>query len=106
MAPTRATKTVAKSKSIPKTVDVVFSLPVEVAANKVALCGDFNGWSTDGILLEQEDGAVWSAKVPLQIGQTYRFRYLCDGERWENAWVADGYVPNPFGSDDSIVVVA
>ncbi len=34
-----------------------------------------------------------------------RFRYLLDGERWENDWAADGYVPNPFGSEDSLLEV-
>ena len=35
----------------------------------------------------------------------YRYRYLLDGTRWENAWDADDYVPNPYGGDDSVVVV-
>jgi len=33
------------------------------------------------------------------------FRYLVDGERWENDWAADAYVPNPFGGEDSVVEV-
>jgi hypothetical protein len=28
-----------------------------------------------------------------------------DGERWENDREADGYAPNDFGTDDSIVEV-
>ncbi len=32
-------------------------------------------------------------------------KYLLDGERWENDWAADGYVPNPFASEDSVVEV-
>ena len=31
--------------------------------------------------------------------------YLLDGDRWENSWKADRYEPNPFGGDDSVVVV-
>ena len=39
----------------------------------------------------------------LPPGRAYRFRYLLDGHRWENDWDADAYVPNGFGSDDSVV---
>jgi hypothetical protein len=39
------------------------------------------------------------------VAQQCRFRYLLDGERWENDWTADAYVPNSFGSDDSVVEV-
>jgi len=30
---------------------------------------------------------------------------LLDGERWENAWQADWYEPNAFGSTNSVVIV-
>ncbi len=86
------------------TVDVTFVLPAEVQADSVFLCGEFNDWSGD-IKLEREPDGSWRATVPLLPGQTYRYRYLLDAERWENAWHADGYVPNPYGSEDSLVVV-
>ena len=41
--------------------------------------------------------------VGLDAGQAYRFRYLLDGQRWENDWAADAYQPNDFGGDDSVV---
>ena len=47
----------------------------------------------------------WRASMALDAGCRYRFRYLLDGFRWENDWAADDYVPNPFGSDDSVVSV-
>ena len=28
---------------------------------------------------------------------------LLDGQRWDNDWAADAYVPNSFGGDDSVV---
>ena len=43
--------------------------------------------------------------VSLPTEQSYRFRYLLDGERWDNDWAADAYVPNEFGSDDSLIKV-
>ena len=41
--------------------------------------------------------------VGLDAGRAYRFRYLLDGQRWENDWAADAYQPNDFGGDDSVV---
>ena len=86
------------------TVPVTFTLPAEVGAADVALCGDFNNWDTGPIpLIRETDG--WQVTVPLAPGNSYRFRYLLDGERWENAWDADRYEPNPYGSDNSVVTV-
>jgi hypothetical protein len=88
------------------TVPVTFSLPSEVGADDVALCGDFNGWDTGPIPLIRDDSdGAWQVTVPLAPGSSYRFRYLLDGERWENAWDADRYEPNPYGSDNSVVMV-
>ena len=52
----------------------------------------------------RKDGS-FSSIVSLKPGQSYRFRYLLDGTRWENDGAADAYVPNEFGSDDSVVNV-
>jgi hypothetical protein len=41
--------------------------------------------------------------VDLDAGRAYRFRYLLDGQRWDNDWAADAYVRNDFGGDDSVV---
>jgi hypothetical protein len=87
------------------TVDVRFTLPAEVQAGTVALCGEFNNWSAQDIRLERGADRSWQATAALEPGRSYRYRYLLDGERWENAWQADRYVPNPYGSTDSVVVV-
>jgi hypothetical protein len=87
------------------TVPVTFTLPAEVGAGDVALCGDFNNWDTGPIPLIRDTGGPWQVTVPLAPGSSYRYRYLLDGERWENAWDADRYEPNPYGSDNSVVMV-
>lgn len=86
-------------------VDVTFSLPADVRAGTVALCGEFNEWSADDIRLECGSDGSWRATVPLKPGRSYRYRYLLDGQQWENDRRADRYVPNPLGSTDSVVVV-
>ena len=65
-------------------VDVAFSLPADVDAGRVALCGDFNDWSAEATALERGDDGTWQVSVPLEPGRSYRYRYLLDGERWEN----------------------
>ena len=87
------------------TVPVTFTLPAEVGAADVALCGDFNNWDTGPIPLIRDTDGPWQVTVPLTPGSSYRYRYLLDGERWENAWDADRYEPNPYGSDNSVVMV-
>jgi 1,4-alpha-glucan branching enzyme len=84
---------------------VTFTLPALVEAQEVALLGDFNEWSSEANPLERTESGDWQTVVNLEAGRSYRFRYLLDGERWENAWSADDYLPNPHGTDDSLVVV-
>jgi hypothetical protein len=91
--------------SAPALVQVTFTLPGEVGADTVALCGEFDQWSADGIPLDRGSNGAWRTTVALEPGRSYRFRYLLDGERWENAWDADEYLPNGFGGTDSVIIV-
>jgi Glycogen recognition site of AMP-activated protein kinase len=91
-----------KSRDPDGKASVTFTLPAAVGARKAAICGEWNDWSADAHLMNVvEDG--FSLTIQLQVGRTYRFRYLLDGRRWENDWDADFYVPNGYGSDDSVV---
>ncbi len=87
------------------TLDVAFTLPADVEAISVALCGDFNNWSEHDIYLSRDTDGTWRTTVALEPGRAYRYRFLLDGERWENDRHADDYAPNPFGTVDSVVVV-
>lgn len=82
---------------------VTFKIPAEVGAESACLCGDFNDWAEDATPMKQRKDGSFSTTISLEPGRTYRFRYLLDGERWENDWEADRYLPNQFGSDDSVV---
>ena len=86
-------------------VDVTFTLPADVHADTVALCGEFNDWSAENARLERGSDGSWRVTVALEPGRSYRYRYLLDGHRWENDRQADRYVPNALGSIDSVVVV-
>lgn len=82
---------------------VTFDLPSEVNAGTVSLCGEFNEWDPSAHHMKRQKSGGFSTKISLRSGQTYRFRYLLDGQRWENDWAADGYSPNSFGTEDSLV---
>lgn len=83
--------------------EVTFVLPADAAGVSVHLCGEFNDWSvTSTPMFEAEDGS-FRVTVLLEAGRRYRYRYLVDGERWENDWAADDYVPNEFEGEDSAV---
>jgi hypothetical protein len=52
----------------------------------------------------RKDG-TYSFTRQFRTGQVYRFRYRINGNEWRNDEQADGYVPNPFGGEDSVVRV-
>ncbi|RJQ15099.1 MAG: glycoside hydrolase [Nitrospiraceae bacterium] len=86
---------------------VTFRLPKEAAADAqiVTVVGDFNNWSiTENRMKKLKDGA-FTLTLDLPCNREYRFRYFIDSRRWENDWSADKYVPNDFGTDDSVVIV-
>jgi hypothetical protein len=88
-----------------RTCRVTFDLPAEVEARKASLCGEFNDWSPKMHRMQHRRDGRFSVTVTLDAGRPYRFKYLLDGSRWENDWAADAYVPNQFGSEDSLVKV-
>ncbi len=86
---------------------VTFTLPGEAAsdAGKVTIVGDFNNWNAAESPMKKINNGDFEITLNLACGREYRFRYLIDGNRWENDWRADKYVPNNFGAEDSVVVV-
>jgi CHAD domain-containing protein len=81
---------------------VTFTLPAAVGAARAALCGEWNNWDPAVDVMERT-ASGFALTVKLEGGRRYRFRYLLDGHRWENDRAADDYVPNGFGSEDSVV---
>lgn len=86
--------------------NVTFNLPKEAAtgAEKVALVGDFNDWDATATEMKKLKTGAFKATVKLETGKEYQFRYLIDGETWENDWEADKYVPNNLSFEDNSVV--
>ena len=88
-----------------KTCRITFELPAEVSAQTACVCGDFNDWSpTEHPMAQRKDGR-FSVTISLPADRAYRYRFLLDGERWENDWDAETYVDNAYGTEDSLIRV-
>jgi 1,4-alpha-glucan branching enzyme len=86
-----------------KTCLVTFTLPAQVRAGSIHLYGDFTEWEKSPQAMTKQADGGFSITLSLSTGKDYRFRYLLDGQHWENDWAADAYVPNPFGTQDSVL---
>jgi 1,4-alpha-glucan branching enzyme len=86
---------------------VTFRLPREATngAEVVTIVGDFNDWSPTKSKMKKLKNGDFTITLPLDCNKEYRFRYLIDANRWENDWFAEKYVPNSFGTEDSVVAV-
>lgn len=84
-----------------------FRLPKDAApgARKVTIVGDFNGWDKGSNPMKKLKSGDFTITFELEAWREYRFRYLIDGELWENDWHADKYVKSPYGVEDSVVCV-
>lgn len=87
-----------------KSVRVTFELPGDVAADSIAIAGDFNEWNIekDIMKLDAKKG-VWKKGISFKPGDTLEFRYLVDGNEWRNDEAADRYVANPYWSENGVV---
>ncbi len=82
---------------------ITFILPNSTWADAIYLVGDFNEWNHSSHPFQCDREGTWTLTLDLEIGRCYQFRYLRDGA-WINDSQADGFVGNPHGSDNSLVV--
>ena len=86
-----------------KNCRVTFKLPAEINSQTARIFSEFNNWVGEN--MTRQKAGSFSYAITLPAGNKYRFRYLLDDNRWENDPQADGYVPNPYESEDSILKV-
>ena len=93
-----------KKKSVCK---VTFTVPRQLAAfaKTVHLLGDFNDWNRSVTPMKRLKNGTFTGALFLRQDAEYEFRYLLDGLTWENDPQPDKYAPNPYGSENSVVVV-
>jgi 1,4-alpha-glucan branching enzyme len=80
--------------------EVTFRTGTADWAERATVVGEFNDWATDATPMER-NGDHFEVTLPLPPGE-YRYRYLFDGQHWDNDPEADGYVANDYGSEDSV----
>ncbi|NLV73862.1 MAG: glycoside hydrolase [Chloroflexi bacterium] len=85
---------------------VTFTLPATIWAETITLVGDFNNWNTLSHPFQRSrDDTSWQVTLELDTGATYQFRYLVNGNQWQNDPQADGSAVNPFGGVNSILTL-
>lgn len=92
----------AQTTPVAEPVIVHFRLRDTNGASHACVVGEFNDWSRTANPMDR-DGDDFTTTIALAPGCAYRFRYLLDGQRWENDWAADAYVPNDCGGEDSVI---
>ncbi|QTH64181.1 isoamylase early set domain-containing protein [Psychrosphaera ytuae] len=71
-------------------------------AHSAEVLGEFNNWTPTP--MKRLKSGDFTLTVALEKGKQYQFRYLLDGEQWENDWEADAYLPSPLSYEDNSVV--
>lgn len=72
------------------------------AARTVTVAGDFNGWDSRSIRLQDRGGGRWEAVVPLQPG-VYQYMFVIDEKRWIPDPTATETVDDGFGQRNSLM---
>lgn len=97
-----------KSNSVSKAPQAAGARRVKIEvkadeANEVAITGDFNRWLQKGVRLSHDGDGIWRTLLELAPGE-YQYRLLVDGE-WRDHSGAAKHVPNPFGTENCVLVV-
>lgn len=81
-------------------------MPAEAApeAKEVKLVGEFSEWTKSPIEMKKLKNGSFKTVVNLETGKEYEFRYVIDGDRWENDWEADAYRPSAVALEENSVV--
>lgn len=86
-----------------KVCEVTFVLSSDVQAASAVLVGDFNNWEKNATPMKQTKNGTWQAKVKLEAGREYQYRYVVNGAEWANDQSADRYAAHPYGGENSVV---
>jgi len=90
------------------TCKVTFSFALNAAdgVKTIQVLGDFNNWDNKVAPKMKKGKEDFSTSIELNAGQSYEFKYLLDGTKWENDFSADSYVITPFsGISNSVLVL-
>ena len=86
-------------------IQVTFLMPAINGCACLYLVGKFDDWQESVYRMECADDGTWSLVLELEPGREYQYRYRTDTGCWHSDPSASGYVPNPDGSVNSVVVI-
>ena len=75
------------------------------SSESALVVGEFNSWSFQENPMKKLKNGSFSVTLSLQAGNAYQFRYVLEGNTWVNDVEADGYVPNQYGEENSVITV-
>ena len=81
--------------------DVTFEFEREDVKSVELFC-DFNDWKAVEMKFNKKS-KTFKVKIRLPKDGSYHFRYLLNNSEWENDAQADQYLPNVFGTENSVV---
>ena len=90
----------SRTRKGPKKESVLFEY-FDPSAQVVALVGDFSRWNPVGKPMKRDAGGLWKVKVSLAPG-TYQYKFVVNGERWEEDPLNLQRVMNEHGTFNSI----
>jgi hypothetical protein len=76
---------------------------LDLAANRVSLSGDFNGWSPSATPMRRDSSGYWETTVDLAPGR-YQYKFVVDGE-WIPDPLAREHAWNHHGTLNSVLEV-
>ncbi len=86
---------------------VTFNLPKKLAqeGEKACVVGEFNQWSIEATPMKKMRNGNFKVTVDLDPDREYQFRYLIDGQFWQNDEQADKRIPNNYSGDENSVII-
>ena len=85
-------------------VDVTFRTSLDHDVEGVSMVCDAYDW--EPMAMSRRPKRTWQLPTRLPVDQVVQFRYLASGGLWFNDDDADGYAPNAFSGDNSVVNTA
>jgi len=72
-------------------------------ANEIYVVGDFVDWETNRTPMRKLKSGIWKKRMKLAAGR-YEYRFIVDGN-WQSDPENISRQPNPYGSENSILIV-